>query len=660
MRNRWMIAGAVVLLALAVAIVYGQGAGQAQTRLDTLTVRKSVDKPAIAPGETVLYTVMITNITEEPVEVPSVVDTLPDGFDYIGLAWNSDWDTEAWDSVPPVIQWAGPKTIGASGSLALRYWVHVPESVPLRSEPYTNTVVVSETYQDEAGLVVGVGQVTLAKSATPTRAYPGEPVTYTLAFDNRGYVTRTLSSVTDVLPPGVTFEEMTGASDVSDPPSGSTGTIVWTGPYTVDPQDPFLVQYRATMPTGDDPKALSNEAWGVLGDETLLGPDSAEVKVSTSHTTTLYLPFVAHRWAPPRFAATKTATPNQVYGQEPAPLIAYEVLLSNLGTLPGELADIHDTLPSGFTFVRMLSGSDISSSPSGTTGEIVWPGPFTVPGESSLRVKYEVRANITPASYTNSVLANVSKGQPSQVSASATVVVREPFLLVEEWSNPSPYWEEYLNYWRLNSQQWHIKPTGGDDGAAALGHAFYLGVSDPEDGAHDALITYKGPGAEQWTNYEFKVRGILNSDDGTERGQFGVWFRGTVEQEGQLPGRYVTGYYFSLQPKSSDERVMLLQMRTDDECGDDCAFNYHFSNPLILRTLRDADLDPLGLDIKRGRWYWLKVRVEGPRIRCYINDVLVIDYYDNVGTTFTEGSVGFYTYIAGDARFDHVTVIPLN
>jgi uncharacterized repeat protein (TIGR01451 family) len=356
MRNRWMIAGAMALLALAVVIVYSQGAGQAQTRLDSLTVTKSVDKPEVAPGERVIYTVMIQNTTGEPVEVPSVVDTLPDGFDYIGLAWNSDWETEAWDSVPPVIQWAGPETIGAFDSLALRYWVHVPESVPLGPEPYTNTVVVSETYQDEAGLVVGVGEVTLAKSATPTRAFPGDPVTYTLAFDNRGYVTRPLNSVTDVLPPGVTFDRMTDASDVSEPPSGSTGTIVWTGPYTIDPQDPFQVQYRATMPTGDDPKALSNEAWGLLGDDTLVGPDSVEVKVATSHSTTVSFPFTARNWAPPYFEITKTADPTVVYAESPGHLITYRVTIVNGGSDPGELADIRDTLPAGFSFEQRSFG----------------------------------------------------------------------------------------------------------------------------------------------------------------------------------------------------------------------------------------------------------------------------------------------------------------
>jgi len=60
-----------------------------------------------------------------------------------------------------------------------------------------------------------------------------------------------------------------------------------------------------------------------------------------------------------------------------------------------------------------------------------------------------------------------------------------------------------------------------------------------------------------------------------------------------------------------------------------------------------------------NRWYWLRVEVQGPRIRCYIDDILAFDYYDNIGTTFTAGTVGFYTYIAGDARFDNVSVKPL-
>jgi hypothetical protein len=106
-------------------------------------------------------------------------------------------------------------------------------------------------------------------------------------------------------------------------------------------------------------------------------------------------------------------------------------------------------------------------------------------------------------------------------------------------------------------------------------------------------------------------------------------------------------------------RVTLLQLRTDEECGDDCSYNYHFSNPIGLLELGRPELAALGLSVGLGRWYELKVEVQGPQIRCYIDGTLVFDYYDDFGTTFTEGTVGFFTYIAGDARFDHARVEPL-
>jgi uncharacterized repeat protein (TIGR01451 family) len=633
-----MIAGAGALLALVVAIGYSQGAGQAQTRLDSLTVSKTVDKPAVAPGERVIYTVMINNTTGSPVEVPSVVDTLPDDFEYIGLAWNSEWETEPWDSVPPVIQWAGPMTIGAFDSLALRYWVLVPESVPLRPEPYTNTVVVSETYQDEAELLVGVGDVTLLKSASPTRVGPGDAVTYTIAFDNKGYVTRPLASVTDVLPPGVTFDEMTDTSDVSDPPSGSTGTIVWTGPYAIDPQDPFLVQYRTTMPTGDDPKVLSNEARGLLGDDTPLGPDSVEVKVSTSHTTTVYFPFISRNWAPPYFEISKTANPTVVYAEDPGHLITYRVTIVNRGTDPGVLADIRDTLPAGFSFVRMLPGSDIQASPAGTTGEIVWTGPFDVTGKSSLTLIYEVRAATVPGIYVNSATVTALKGLPPDAPARATVRAVVPILLEEDWESPSQHWRPFINYWRLRPEQWYTAPGAGVGGSTALKHTCWRGFEPDytcgsEGGAHDALLMYLEPGSFDWADYRFEVTARLN-DTGVFQG---MWFRGYWE-ESDLNRRYVTGYYLDWRVNRLQNNIRLARL---PESGD-------LADPVFLAV---ADY-PLSV----GTWYRIAVEVRGSNIKAFINNQLVMNVNDD---TWPSGTVGFFAYKVREGAWDDVLVEPL-
>jgi uncharacterized repeat protein (TIGR01451 family) len=629
MKLKWLIPTALAVSALALVILFSQGVGQAQMPLEDLMVTKAVSPSVVAPGENVIYTVTMSNTTGVALAVTSVVDTLPDGFEYIGLAWDSDWGEEPVDADPPEIRWSGPITVPMSGALTLRYWIHVPLDVPLSPEPYMNTVVVSDTYTAEAGLLVAVGDVSLDKTAAPLNLKPEEYVTYTVRFSNSGYVPVPLAVVTDVLPAGVTFMGMTPDSDVADPPSGVAGTIEWAGPFSVGSHDDLTVEYLTRMP----------------------------VRVAPTEPMTAILPHVRRNWAPPVFVVSKSAFPELADATDPGQLINYTVVFVNEGTAPGVLNSISDVLPAGFTFVTMLPDSDVTQPPVGVTGSIVWTGPFTVQGGSSLRLIYQARAASVPGTYTNSVTATVANGRLVGAPAVSTVVLEEPFFLIEDFESPSPYWEPFLNYWRLNDLQWHYKPGGSYDGSTALGHTFWFGVDDPEDGAHDALFMYKDPAAEQWTDYSFRTRAVLYFDDGSNRGQFGLWFRG-IHRDSELSGRWVTGYYFTLKP-APPIRAYLMTLRTDEECGDDCNYNYHFSNPLVLESRDREELEAAGVYLETGRWYWLRVDVEGPHIRCYVDDHLVFDYYDDVGSIFTEGTVGFATYIAGDARFDNVTVEPL-
>ncbi len=657
MKLKWLIPAALAVSALAVVILFSQGVGQAQMPLEDLVVAKSVSPSVIAPGENVIYSVTLSNTTGVTLAVSSVVDTLPDGFEYIGLAWDSDWGEEPVDAVPPEIRWAGPITVPVSSALKLRYWIHVPPSIPLSPEPYTNTVVVDDTYVAEAGLRVAVGDVALDKKAHPLQLMPGEYVTYTVTFSNSGYVPVPLAVVTDVLPVGVTFVGMAPDSDVAAPPAGVDGAIAWAGPFTIGSHADFMVEYVTQMPLISDTVDLENLAWGQLGDGTVLGPAGEAVRVVASEPMTVVLPLITRNWAPPAFTVAKTAEPEVAYAQTPGELITYEVVFVNEGTVPGTLVSIRDLLPTGFTFVQMLPGSDISDPPTTATGLIVWAGSYVVEGGSSLTLIFQVQASNVPGTYVNYATATALDGRSPDAPAEATVQLITPSLLSEDFEDPSPYWEPFLNYPRLNEEQWHYKPGGSYDGSTALGHTYWFGVDNPEDGAHDALFMYKDPAAEQWTDYSFRTRAILYFDDGSDRGQFGVWFRG-IHRDSDLLGRWVSGYYFTLKP-APPIRAYLWQLRTDDECGDDCNFNYHFSNPLVLESLDRQELEAKGVFLEKGRWYWLRVDVEGPRIRCYVDDHLVFDYYDDVGTTFTEGTVGFYTYIAGDARFDNVTVEPL-
>ena len=64
-----------------------------------------------------------------------------------------------------------------------------------------------------------------------------------------------------------------------------------------------------------------------------------------------------------------------------------------------------------------------------------------------------------------------------------------------------------------------------------------------------------------------------------------------------------------------------------------------------------------------GDWHEISVEVEGPRIKCYVDDELAIDHVDQVGSIFLNGTVGLYTYGSGPQyahiRFDDVLVEPI-
>jgi uncharacterized repeat protein (TIGR01451 family) len=224
--------------------------------------------------------------------------------------------------------------------------VHVPGSVPPSPDPYVNTAVASlneQPYQAQAGLLVALGEASVTKTAAPTSVKPGESVTYTVTFSNSVYTPLPLAVVTDALPSGVTFITMTAGSDVSAPPNGTTGTITWTGPLTIPAHSALVVQYQTTMPMSEH-LALVNQASARLEDGATIGPDSAQVRVATSHPTTLYLPLVLRKFRLPEFTVPMNAHPVEAIAQAPGALITYAITFDSLGTVPGKLAKVEDTL----------------------------------------------------------------------------------------------------------------------------------------------------------------------------------------------------------------------------------------------------------------------------------------------------------------------------
>ncbi len=213
-------------------------------------------------------------------------------------------------------------------------------------------------------------------------------------------------------------------------------------------------------------------------------------------------------------------------------------------------------------------------------------------------------------------------------------------------------WTPYTNWERLEPQQWYWHPGGGYQGSAGYTFDHSRGKETPQD----ALTMYLGSASEGWTNYRARVR--FNVRDGVKAG---LWLRGTYRNQGS-PGQWFTGYYCMVRVSATGgDRVQLMQMRTTEERGDPPEVNdeylYHFTNPFLLEEKK------LVADLRHDEWHQLTVEVRGPNVKCWVNDELGIDFADNFGSVFLNGTIGLYAYgghgVNAVVSYDDVVVEPL-
>ena len=75
------------------------------------------------------------------------------------------------------------------------------------------------------GVVAAVSEITLDKDVEPQKIDAGDPVIYTVTFNNKGRTDGVVEDIRDTLPAGFVFAGIDAASDIQEAPAGSTGTI---------------------------------------------------------------------------------------------------------------------------------------------------------------------------------------------------------------------------------------------------------------------------------------------------------------------------------------------------------------------------------------------------------------------------------------------------
>ncbi|GAB3119018.1 DUF7927 domain-containing protein [Glaciibacter psychrotolerans] len=170
------------------------------------TVDKSADKSTVAPGETVTYTITVTNTGADPYTLAkpatwsdSLAEVLDDATFDGTTQILSGGGTVTY--VEPVLSWSGPLEVGTP--VVITYSVTVPKPT-LAGSDNVLTNVVCKTLANNCGPVIRIPvmEYDVAKTASPGAAQPGDVVTYTLTVTNTGeadYTTANPASITDSL-----------------------------------------------------------------------------------------------------------------------------------------------------------------------------------------------------------------------------------------------------------------------------------------------------------------------------------------------------------------------------------------------------------------------------------------------------------------------------
>jgi uncharacterized repeat protein (TIGR01451 family) len=205
------------------------GAGTAD-----LGVTKTTNTTTASPGDTVTYTITVTNNGPDTANGVIVNDTLPPSllFQSITPAATFTCTTPAVGTSGTVTCTGGPLANGATATFTLNTTI-----APGATGSVSNGVSVSSSDSDPngsnstaatPGVIVGTADLSITKTTNATQAPTGSTISYTITVTNNGPDPATNVVVNDDLPAGLQFVSATpsqGTCSGTDPFTCNLGTL---------------------------------------------------------------------------------------------------------------------------------------------------------------------------------------------------------------------------------------------------------------------------------------------------------------------------------------------------------------------------------------------------------------------------------------------------
>jgi uncharacterized repeat protein (TIGR01451 family) len=399
-----------------------------------LTLSKTDGVDFAAPGEVLTYTLTFTN-TGNGITAPGpaynvvLIDTLPADVIFQGCVAPNGTCTHSGDPFGGTVTYTRTDPLNHNASDTITITVQINPSLT-SSVTLTNTAVLD--YRDGFGnqypqlqatdtTVVNQPLLQLSKTDGSTVTAPGQALTYTLIFTNTGLAPAYNITLSDTLPPEVTFQSCSvGSLGGTCNASGSTVTFNLATPLAAGASASvsITVQVNATV-TG--PTTLTNTA-------TLDYTDvNGNVRPSVSATDQTQVP------AQPNIVLSKTDGSTVT---APGQSLTYTLTFTNTGAGDAYNITLSDNLPAGVTYQSCNLGSlSGTCSESGGVVTFTLTNPLAAGASASVSITVQVNTTVTgPTTLTNTatldytdvngnVRPSVSATDQTQVPAQPNIVL---------------------------------------------------------------------------------------------------------------------------------------------------------------------------------------------------------------------------------------------
>lgn len=311
-----------------------------------ITTTKSVDKAFSTRGDTLEYTLVISNSATTPSSDTILVDTLPDDVTFIDGSLEVNNNQNPGNPSPPSGVNIG--AIPAGGSLTITFDVSINSTTTvnnLLNDGYFSTNIDGFNFEATTNTVVttiSFLELSSVKSVDKEFANINDILTYTIVIENNGNTTAQDIVFLDTIPNGTTFVENSLSQDgqlISQSPEPPGANLI----NPISANGITTITFDVIVDTIPQPNPIPNTA--TINAEFIIDPNTqtmGEVPLNTNEVLT-QVNNVSLR------GITKSVDKTFASCGD---IVVYTISLPNSGTTTASNVVLTDTIPNGTSFIE--------------------------------------------------------------------------------------------------------------------------------------------------------------------------------------------------------------------------------------------------------------------------------------------------------------------